>query len=175
MPNLPISRLPQSAELQGDELFADVQGGVTKYTTLDQVNNYVTSSINNYNQTNTGNTYLVPVFITIAGASSSPYPEYYVTGSTYENTSMIDVNWSGGNGEAHIVLPDATSETSTYRSIRFVMGGQFESNTKAVLMAPPGQYLDNDLYPDGYTLDKAYEGIMVWSDGTRWIRIQTKA
>jgi len=175
MPNLPISRLPPSTELQGNELFADVQNGITKYTTLDQVNNYVTSSINNYNQTNTGNIYLVPVFITITGASSTPYPEHYVTGSTYENTSMIDVNWSGSNGEAHIVLPDATSETSTYRSIRFVMGSQFESNTKAVLMAPPGQFLDNDQYPAGYTLDKAHEGIMVWSDGTRWIRIQTKA
>ena len=37
MPNLPISQLPQSTTLQGDELFVNVQGGVTKYTTLDNI------------------------------------------------------------------------------------------------------------------------------------------
>lgn len=37
MPNLPISQLPQSSTLQGDELFVNVQGGVTKYTTLDDI------------------------------------------------------------------------------------------------------------------------------------------
>ena len=26
-----------------------------------------------------------------------------------------------------------------------------------------------------YTINKAYEGIMVWSDGVEWYRIQTKA
>ena len=45
MPNLPISGLPASSTLQGDELFADVQDGVTKYTTLDSISNYTTSSI----------------------------------------------------------------------------------------------------------------------------------
>jgi len=175
MPNLPISQLPQSTDLQGDELFADVQNGVTKYTTLDQVNNYVTSSINNYNQTNTGNTYLVPTPLTVTGSAPSTAPEYYVTGSEYENTSIIAVDWQGGNGTAHIILPDATSATSTYRSVRFVMNSGFTANTKAILMAPTGQFLDNDEHPDGYTLDKPYEGIMVWSDGTKWIRLQTKA
>jgi len=45
MPNLPISQLPQSTALQGDELFVDVQGGVTKYTTLDSLAAFTTSSI----------------------------------------------------------------------------------------------------------------------------------
>ena len=45
MPNLPISQLPQSTALQGDELFVDVQGGITKYTTLDSISAYATSSI----------------------------------------------------------------------------------------------------------------------------------
>lgn len=45
MPNLPISGLPQAGELDGSELFATVQGGITKYTTLDSIiygpgNNY---------------------------------------------------------------------------------------------------------------------------------------
>ena len=45
MPNLPISQLPQAGQLTGTELFATVQGGITKYTTLDSItyapgNNY---------------------------------------------------------------------------------------------------------------------------------------
>lgn len=54
MPNLPISQLPQSTTLQGDELFVDVQGGVTKYTTLDNVASYVTSSIDYITPSQTG-------------------------------------------------------------------------------------------------------------------------
>lgn len=37
MPNLPISQLPQAGALDGSELFATVQGGITKYTTLDSI------------------------------------------------------------------------------------------------------------------------------------------
>jgi hypothetical protein len=37
MPDLPISGLPQAGELDGSELFATVQGGITKYTTLDSI------------------------------------------------------------------------------------------------------------------------------------------
>ena len=44
MPDLPISGLPPSSTLTGTELFADVQGGITKYTTLESIKNYVTSS-----------------------------------------------------------------------------------------------------------------------------------
>jgi hypothetical protein len=38
MPNLPISQLPAADALTGAELFAVVQGGVTKYTTLTSIN-----------------------------------------------------------------------------------------------------------------------------------------
>ena len=48
MPNLPISQLPQSTALQGDELFVDVQGGVTKYTTLDRILGHHSQHISSY-------------------------------------------------------------------------------------------------------------------------------
>jgi len=54
MPNLPISGLPASSTLDGSELFADVQGGVTKYTTLNDVANYVTSSFDYITPSQTG-------------------------------------------------------------------------------------------------------------------------
>lgn len=46
MPNLPISQLQQATALGGNELFAVVQSSETKKSTLDDVTNYVTSSIN---------------------------------------------------------------------------------------------------------------------------------
>ena len=45
MPNLPISQLPQSTTLQGDELFVNVQGGVTKYTTVNDIVGYSSGSL----------------------------------------------------------------------------------------------------------------------------------
>ena len=75
MPNLPISQLPQSTALQGDELFVDVQGGVTKYTTLNNIAAFTTSSI----QTEVNN---------LTAATSS-----YITGVDLSNYAII----SGGN------------------------------------------------------------------------------
>lgn len=69
MPNLPISGLPAGSALDGTELFAIVQDGVTKYTTAQNIN-YVTS--NNYglfNQT----------------GSSAP-----ISGSTHVSGTLID-------------------------------------------------------------------------------------
>jgi len=168
MPNLPISGLPASSTLQGDELFADVQGGITKYTTLDDVKNYVTSSIDDYTQNNTFNSYLVPVDITVQDGI-----DLYLTGSAYANTAMIHIDWTGSNGTMDLYLPDATAAVNVNRSIRFISDNTFETNTRAELTPLSGQTLDGSA--GSYTINKAYEGIMVWSDGTEWYRIQTKA
>ena len=168
MPNLPISGLPASSTLQGDELFADVQGGVTKYTTLDDVTNYVTSSIETYNQNNTNNSYLVPVDITVQDGV-----DVYLTSSEYLNTSMIHLDWSGANGTMDLYLPDATDAININRSIRFISDNTFSTSTRAELTPSGSQTLDGST--NSYTINKAYEGIMVWSDGAEWYRIQTKA
>jgi hypothetical protein len=168
MPNLPISSLPASSTLQGDELFADVQGGVTKYTTLDDVKNYVTSSIDTYTQNNSFNSYLVPVDLTV-----EPTVDQWLTGSEFANTAMIHIDWSGVTGTMNLYLPDATAAININRSIRFITDNTFSTSTRAELTPLPGQTLDNSA--GSYTINKAYEGIMVWSDGVEWYRIQTKA
>jgi len=168
MPNLPISQLPQSTTLQGDELFVDVQGGVTKYTTLNAVKNYVTSSIDTYTQNNTFNSYLVPVDITVQDGI-----DLYLTGSAYANTAMIHIDWTGATGTMNLYLPDATAAVNVNRSIRFISDSTFSTSTRAELTPLSGQTLDGGA--GSYTINKAYEGIMVWSDGTEWYRIQTKA
>ena len=168
MSNLPISGLPPSSTLQGDELFADVQDGVTKYTTLDDVTNYVTSSIETYNQNKTNNTYLVPIDITVEDGVNQ-----WLTGSAYADTAMIHLDWTGANGNMDLYLPDATAAVNVNRSIRFISDSTFSTSTRAELTPLPGQTLDGDA--GSYTINKAYEGIMVWSDGVEWYRIQTKA
>lgn len=168
MPNLPISGLPASDALTGAELFADVQGGVTKYTTLDDVTNYVTSSIETYNQNNTNNSYLVPVDITVQDGVNQ-----WLTGSAYADTAMIHIDWTGANGTMDLFLPDATAAVNVNRSIRFISDSTFSTSTRAELTPLPGQTLDGSA--GSYTINKAYEGIMVWSDGVEWYRIQTKA
>lgn len=51
MPNLPISQLPQASTLNGNELFAIVQGGITKYVPLSSIVTSLTSNYGLFNQT----------------------------------------------------------------------------------------------------------------------------
>tara|TARA_B110000285_G_C14925547_1_gene514820 strand:+ start:348 stop:863 length:516 start_codon:yes stop_codon:yes gene_type:complete len=170
MPNLPISGLPSSSTLQGDELFADVQGGVTKYTTLDNVTSYVSSSIEVYNQTNPNNSYIVPVTLTVSAGDT-----INLSDSVYQNTSMIELSWSGGtNPDVTLNLPDATNPNNTYRTIRFISDSTFRNASHHVDLTPTGgQTLDGSTNP--YVINKEYEGIMVWSDGVEWFVIQKKS
>ena len=171
MPNLPISQLPVSTPLTGSELFVDVQDGETRYTTLQQITTYVTSSIPGatYNSS-ASNSYLIPVNITVTRNQ-----EFFLTGSLYENTSMIHLDWSGSNGTMNLYLPDATAAVNVNRSIRFITDNTFETNTRAELLPLSGSGQTIDGGASSYTINKAYEGIMVWSDGIEWFRIQTKA
>lgn len=65
MPNLPISQLPAAGSLTGAELFAIVQDGVTKYTTLTSVNYIPGNNYGLFNQTGSS----IPV-TTPGGAAS---------------------------------------------------------------------------------------------------------
>lgn len=96
MPDLPISGLPPSSTLTGAELFADVQGGITKYTTLESIKNYVTGSTPGLGGTGMGwaryddTQYTTSSFLTVVdGAAAIPIPNnagYSVT--TYMNSVL---------------------------------------------------------------------------------------
>jgi hypothetical protein len=96
MPDLPISGLPQSSLLTGAELFADVQGGVTKYTTLENIKNYVTGSTPGLGGSGLGwarfddTTYTTSSFFTVTdGAAAVVLPNnagFSIT--TYMNSSV---------------------------------------------------------------------------------------
>ena len=223
MPNLPISGLPSSSTLQGDELFADVQGGVTKYTTLDDISSFATSSlqleVNNLTSvtssyltaTDTGSlmvtgsisdhiltftkgdsttfdinlpggqagpgeaTYLIPKNLTVYN-DLDPIREFYITGSEFNDSSFIKLTWSGPNGTCNVNLPDCTAVENVNRIIGFISDGTFSSSTHADLrpLNGSGQSLDGSS-TQAYRINKDYEGIRVWSDGTEWFIIQKKA
>lgn len=200
MPNLPISGLPASNALTGAELLVDVQDGVTKYTTVTDVSAFATSSVMvtgsitdhtlvftkgdnttfNINlpggQTGPGEaTYLIPKNLTVYN-DSDPIREFYITGSQYNNVSFIKLSWSGSVGTCNVNLPDCTASENVNRILGFISDGTFTNSTHADLrpLRGSGQSLDGSTSA-AYRINKDYEGIRVWSDGTEWFIIQKKA
>ena len=105
----------------------------------------------------------VPFFVTATPGGSLTY-------TSPANT--IDVSWSGGTGTYTITIPTAVE--AEYRLIRVVNDGTF----------PPGGSHMVDIVASGggtidgvasYTINKAYNGVTLWSNGSEWIVIQAKA
>lgn len=168
MSNKRITELTAQTTIDNSDVFAvvDVSQPKTNKVTFGSLKENLPGS----STTTTNNSYLVPVNITVSDGD-----EFFLTGSTYENTSMIHLDWSGINGTMNLYLPDATTETNTNRSIRFISDNTFSTSTRAELLPLSGSGQTVDGGSTSYTINKAYEGIMVWSDGTEWYRIQTKA
>ena len=79
MPNLPISGLPTASALTGPELFATVQGGVTKQTNLNTIANGLSGSFVTNSQTSSFVT--TSSFNTYTGSIQSYYLSAYHTAS----------------------------------------------------------------------------------------------
>jgi len=143
-----ISQLTSADTLTGSEEFPLVQSSTTKKIAVKDFNKLITVS-----KTAT------------AGEAVD------LDSSTYANAQMIKLSWSGGNGTAVYTLPDAT--TSTNRKMRFISDSTVSSSKHIELTPKSGQNLDGS--SGDYNINKAYEGIAVWSDGTEWFVIQKKA
>ena len=153
MANLKISELPISTELQGGELFATVQDGVTKQTTINDVNNFI-----------------IPLNLSVTTGDIINLSDI-----AYNTTSLIKLTWtnpSGGVQVAVLNLPDATLPINTNRVLRFISNGGFTTNTHVELTPINGQTLDGST--NDYLINKPYEGIQVWSNGVEWFIIQKK-
>lgn len=106
----------------------------------------------------------VPFFVTAVPDGSLTYSE---------PNNVIDVSWSGGSGTYEITIPTAVA--AEYRYIRVVNDGTFPpgASHKVVLLASGGGTIDGDVA--GYEINKAYNGVTLWSNGTEWIVIQAKS
>lgn len=152
MANKKISALNAATALQGSELIPVVQSSETKYSTIKDIVNY-----------------LVPTTLTVSVAGGT----VDLGSSTYDDAELIVLSWSGATGTIELTLPDATATNSTNRVIRIISDSTFTTSTHADLTPASGQNLDGAT--DAYRINKAYEGITVWSNGTEWFVIQAKA
>jgi hypothetical protein len=95
MPNLPISQLPAAGLLTGAELFATVQGGVTKQTTLNSISNsltgsFVSSSVFN-NYTSSVQSYYLSAYHTASLTTAVQNTPYSMSFSTTDFSSGINI------------------------------------------------------------------------------------
>ena len=149
MANSKISELPQATELQGGEIFATVQSGTTKQTTLNDIHNY-----------------LVPTNLTVSAGGT-----VNLSDATYDNSMLFRLTWSGASGTMILNLPSASDNTN--RIMRFISNGGFATATRVELTPIGGDELDGSTSP--YVINKVFEGIQLWSDGVEWFIIQKKA
>lgn len=141
-----ISALDTATALGGTEQLPLVQSGTTKKTTVNGIKNYLIA---------TNLTAQASVDVDLAN-----YPDAHI----------VHLSWSGANGTATYTLPSASS--STNRKIRFITDSTFNTNTRVDLTPASGDTLDGG---GAFEINKSYEGIAIWSDGTEWFIIQKKA
>ena len=146
-----ISQLNAATALQGTEKFPIVQSGETKHTTYSHIIDY-------YHATD----------LTVSSGDT-----VNLNDSSYDNTRLLKMDWSGASGNMVINLPDATESKNLSRVIRFVSCNTFETNTRARLTPAAGQTLDGST--NYYEINVAYEGLAIWCDGAEWFIIQKKA
>ena len=109
----------------------------------------------------TGVVTLTPFLITATPGTTSTYSG---------NGSMIYASWSGGSGTHTLVLPSAVAYP--YRTIRICNDSTVSASNKIHVEGPGAETIDGGSF---YNINKTYNGILCWSDGTNWIVIQAKS
>ena len=150
-----ISQLDTATTLQGTEQLPLVQSSTTRKTTLTDVQHFIVN-------------HLEPVTLTVSDGQTID-----LNASTYDEAELIVLSWSGGAGTMELTLPNATDSKNLNRVKRFISDSTFSTNTHADLTPVSGQNLDGS--SSHYRINKAYEGITVWCNGTEWFIIQAKA
>lgn len=146
-----ISELTAASTLTGTEILPLVQSSTTKKATINDITNHI-----------------ITVSKTVTAGETVDLGD-----SAYTNAMMVKLTWSGVTGTATYTLPDATSSNSTNRVLRFITDSTFSASTRVDLTPASGQNLDGST--SAYEINKDYEGIAIWSDGSEWFIIQKKA
>jgi len=144
-----ITQLSNATALVGTEILVAVQNGETKQTTVNKIKNT-----------------LVPYNLTVQAGQT-----VNLSSSIFEQAMLIKLTWSGASGNMTLNLPSASDNIN--RAIRFISNGGFDTNTRVYLTPIGGDTLDGTT--NYYQINKTYEGIKIWSDGSEWFIIQKKA
>lgn len=145
-----------AANITGAEELPIVQTSETKKTNLQEVQHYVVN-------------HLEPTALTISVAGGT----IDLNDSAYDEAELIVLTWSGGNGTVELTLPDATAAKNLNRTKRIISDSTFSTSTHADLTPRSSQNLDGS--SSAFRINKAYEGIKIWCNGTEWFIIQAKA
>ena len=153
-----ISQLTEvtAANLSGSEPLAIVHSSTTKKVNLTNVQHFVVN-------------HLDPTAVTVSVAGGT----IDLNDSAYDEAELIVLSWSGATGTVELTLPDATEAKNLNRTKRIISDSTFSTATHADLTPKAGQNLDGS--SSAYRINKAYEGIKVWCNGTEWFIIQAKA
>ena len=124
--------------------------------TIEQLSRFV----NNY-ILNSSITRIIPYFLQAFALGSSDYDTDY---------NMVDIDWTGGPGTYVLNIPSAVA--NPYRVIRVSNNATVGANDKIHVTPPIGETIDGAAF---YNIQKPFNGISAWSDGTRWVVIQAKS
>ena len=145
-----------AANITGAEELPIVQTSETKKTNLQEVQHYVVN-------------HLEPTALTVSVAGGT----IDLNDSAYDEAELIVLSWSGANGTVELTLPDATASKNLNRTKRIISDSTFSTATHADLTPRSGQNLDGS--SSAFRINKAYEGLKIWCNGTEWFIIQAKA
>ena len=104
---------------------------------------------------------IIPYFLQAFPSGSSDYDTAY---------NMVDIDWVGGSGTYVLNIPSAVA--NPYRVIRVSNNATVGAQDKVHVTPPLGETIDGDAF---YNIQKPFNGISAWSDGTRWVVIQAKS
>ena len=153
-----ISTYPLDTSISVSDLLVGTDAedsNVTKNFSVGDLTDFVEAEILS------GPTVLTPFLITATPGTTS----------TYSGTeSMIYATWSGGSGIHTLVLPSAV--TYPYRTIRICNDATIGAQDKIHVEGHSAETIDGASF---YNINKAYNGILCWSDGSNWIVIQAKS
>ena len=157
MANSKISELTAvtAINIAGTEEIALVQSAETKKTTLEDVQRFVVN-------------HLEPTTLSVVAGGT-----YDLGNEVYDEAELIVLSWVGENGRATLTLPDVTLDKNLNRTKRIITDSSFSNSTHVDLTPYGSQTLDGS--NDAFDLNRAYEGIKVWGNGTEWFIIQQKA
>lgn len=145
-----------AANMTGSEELAIVQSSTTKKVSLTNVQHFVVN-------------HLDPTTLTVSVAGGT----IDLNDSAYDEAELIVLSWSGASGTVELTLPDATDAKNLNRAKRIISDSTFTTSTHADLTPRGGQTLDGS--SSAFRINKAYDGIKVWCNGTEWFIIQAKA
>ena len=145
-------------QLSGTDPFyvVDVSVNQSKKILLSELSQFINEYI-----VNNSITRIIPYFLQASASGSSNYDTAY---------NIVDIDWVGSPGTYVLNIPSATD--IPYRVIRVTNNATVGANDKVHVTPPLGETIDGAAF---YNIQKPYNGIAAWSDGTRWIVIQAKS